>query len=102
MIRHGDSDRRDFFLKQLDEAQVIRLCPCGCDSVDFLIPSMGAPTVIGLTILGDYSYGSVKTGLCGAFVFAKGDMLAGLEVYSIDGITTPKLPSITELRSLET
>jgi hypothetical protein len=103
MIEHGSSIKKDLFLQQLDEAKIIRLCPCGCESIDFLIPSRGEPKVVGLTMLGDFAYGSKETGLCGAFIFSRGDILAGLEVYSIDGrVAAPTLPSVEELESLRT
>ena len=100
ILRNGKSPQRDAMLAQLKEARVIRQCPCGCDSVDFLIPSTGEPKEIALTMLGDYFYDSQDAGLCGIFVFAKGEILGGIEVYSF-GDTPARLPKSSQLRPAE-
>ena len=75
LLRNARSPQRDAMLAQLKEARVTRQCPCGCGSLDLLIPSTGKPKEIALTILGDYLYDSQEAGPCGIFLFAKGNIL---------------------------
>jgi hypothetical protein len=49
-------------------------------------------------VLSDYQWIFPEGYLCGIFVFAKGELLSGLEVWSIDGQATPiSLPAIEDL-----
>jgi|GEM_PF-6068339 len=56
---------------------------------------------VKMHILTDHYWGESGKDLCGIFVFEIGGKLAGLEVYSVDGMITPaKLPNIEELVEL--
>ncbi len=47
----------------------------------------------------DYFWNAPGGGLCGIFVFAEQEQLAGLDVWSVDGAETPYvLPGISDLR----
>jgi hypothetical protein len=90
------------FLPQLEKAKVVSRCSCGCASVNF---SIGGKTSseTGMQILSDYQWSSAVGYLLGIFLFAKGELLSGLEVWSIDGQSIPDtLPSIEELRPIGT
>lgn len=97
MLQHGEPGAAAF-LDQLDDAVVSGVCGCGCASVDFQIGDRHPGRKKGMTILSDYLYGQESQPL-GAFVFAHGDTLGGLEVYGF-GETADRLPSPDELRPM--
>jgi hypothetical protein len=100
MLEHGGRDNSKYLL-QLDKATVIRTCDCGCASVDFQIQDLPMNASAGLDILSDYLY-KVESEVFGIFVFAKDEVLAGLEVYSCSGESTPKtLPETSSLIPFE-
>lgn len=94
LLEHGTAEARGF-LPRLASLEVAATCPCGCPSIDFV-----AKSGMGLTILSDYQFRHSDGHLGGVFVFAYGLELAGLEVWSIDGLGTPPLPAPDGLRSL--
>jgi hypothetical protein len=100
MIEHGNCDHARF-LSQLEIAQVWSQCSCGCASINLQIGNHTTDSKSGLQILGDFIYGEEQTSLFGAFVFAKDDWLAGLEVYSMSGETPTVLPAPEDLRPWE-
>jgi hypothetical protein len=54
-------------------------------------------------LLADFEYRTVKGEPCGAFVFERDGLLAGLEGWSVDGLSTPTtLPAIDESQPLGT
>jgi hypothetical protein len=102
LLEHGEPAARQF-LSQVARARVIERCPCGCASVDFAVDGQRAPTGTGLDILADYQWRGSRGELFGVFVFAREDLLSGLEVWSIDGQSTPvTLPQQWELTPLVT
>ena len=49
-------------------------------------------------VLGDYQWKDTRGNLFGAFVFEQDGLLAGLDLWSIDGAETPRtLPNSMEL-----
>jgi hypothetical protein len=53
----------------------------------------------GIGVLADFEYTTAQGHLCGAFVFERGGLLAGLEVWSADGrATASALPAVGQLR----
>ena len=102
LLEHGELKARPF-LQQLPRAHVVARCPCGCASVDFAIDGQRASSGSGLDILSDYQWRGSQGELFGVFVFAREDLLSGLEVWSIDGQSTPvTLPQPSELTPLVT
>lgn len=101
VIQNGDASAQDKekFLRPLDTAMVVARCPCGCASVDFAIGGK-EPSEVGLTILGDFlCTESDQTN--GIFVFARDDLLAGIEIYQLnDEKIREELPSPELLRPL--
>lgn len=90
MLEHGEPRARDY-LGQLARAYVVARCPCGCASIDLAVE--GIPAVPGgMDVLGDYFFGDDET-LSGAFIFAQGGVLAGLEVYGLAGDSPAVLPA---------
>lgn len=90
------------YLFELDRARVVSHCPCGCASIEFSIGGVVADAARGVTVLSDYEWTDDSGARFGVFVFAKGGQLSGLEVWSMDGLTTPtKLPEVGMLRPLE-
>jgi len=101
LLEHGTPGVAPAFLAQVDQARVASRCPCGCASIDFAIagrlPPVGAP----LQILSDYWWESDEGDKFGVFVFAKADLLAGLEVWSVDGrAVANSLPKIASLKPI--
>ena len=100
LLEHGESGAARF-LEQLPQARVVSHCPCGCASVDFAIGGQRAPAGTGMEILADYEWRGPAGELFGVFAFAQGDLLGGIEVWSIDGEATPTtLPNPAELKPL--
>ena len=100
LLEHDEAGA-ERFVPQLRRARVVARCPCGCASVDFAIDGQRAPTGEGMEILADYQWRGTAGELFGVFVFARRDLLSGLEVWSIDGEATPTaLPDTSELTPL--
>jgi hypothetical protein len=96
LLEHGDGEN-SAFLAQLEQARVSRLCTCGCASIDFSINGK-RPKTFGMRVLSDYQWRSEQGHLCGAFVFEQDGLLAGLDLWSIDGQSTPDaMPPIESL-----
>lgn len=89
------------FLPQLEQARVVSRCPCGCASIDFAIAGRVPPTGKPLAVLSDYEWESDSGARFGVFVFVKDDILAGLEVWSVDGLeAADELPKIESLKPI--
>jgi hypothetical protein len=96
LLEHGDGDNSEF-LEQLNHARVARLCGCGCASIDFSINGR-RPAHFAMRVLSDYQWRNNLGHLCGAFVFEQDGLLAGLDLWSIDGQSTPDaMPPIESL-----
>jgi hypothetical protein len=100
LLEHGNPDAASY-LPQLAKAWVVSRCPCGCASIDFAIggtvPSAGS----GMHILSDYVWQADDGAHCGVFAFSCGGLLAGLEVWSADGMgAVSLLPAVERLRPL--
>lgn len=96
LLEHGNGDNSEF-LRQLELARVVRLCGCGCASIDFAIAGR-RPMQPAMQILSDFQWRTKGGHLCGAFVFEQDGLLAGLDLWSIDGQTTPDaMPPIRDL-----
>ena len=99
MLEHGTLAAARF-LPQLATARVVSRCYCGCASVDFSVGGV-VPAPGPLGILADFEYRTPEGHLCGVFVFEREGLLAGLEVWSVDGLSTPStLPAIEQLQPL--
>lgn len=87
------------YLPQVNRLRVISKCRCGCASVDFSFDGVLPNYRTGLEVLSEHLWGTGGVDLCGIFVFARNEKLAGLEVWSVDGQVTPtELPKIEDLR----
>lgn len=88
------------YLKQLNKIIVISKCPCGCASINFSYKDTDSfhQTNSNFKIISDYKWKDEDNNLYGIFLFSKNDILAGLEVWSIDGNSTPtRLPNHSSL-----
>src|SRR5688500_18166398 len=79
MLAHGES-YAPAFLSQLDDARVSSRCRCGCASVNFSV-ARSEPNTTGMDVLSDYLWEDAEGHRFGAFVFARGGALAGLDVW---------------------
>jgi hypothetical protein len=96
LLEHGDGDNSEF-LEQLNQARVICLCGCGCASIDFSIGGK-RPQNFVMNTRSDYQWHNHQGHLFGAFVFVQDGLLAGLDLWSIDGQSTPDvLPPLNRL-----
>ena len=101
LLEHGQAAATQF-LPQVGRARVVARCRCGCASVDFAVDGQRAPPEESMQILSDYQWRGPSGELFGVFVFARRDLLCGLEVWSIDGEATPTvLPDPSNLTPLE-
>lgn len=96
LLEHGAGDNSSY-LEQLGHARVARLCGCGCASIDFSINGK-RPQNFAMRVLSDYQWRNSQGHLFGAFVFEQDGLLAGLDLWSIDGQSTPD--SMPPLESL--
>lgn len=100
LLEHGTAGAANY-LGQLDQTRVASQCPCGCPTVDLAVGE-APPSVGDKEILSDYQWVDRGDARFGVFVYARAGLLAGLEVWSIDGREMPShLPDTTELRPLE-
>lgn len=96
LLQHGNADAQQF-LSQLTHARVHSRCPCGCASIDFAIAGQ-RPKTFTMRVLSDFLWKDQNDHLFGAFVFEQDGLLAGLDLWSVDGQSTPStLPSIEAL-----
>lgn len=103
LLERGGEDAHAL-LPQLDQARVVARCACGCASVDLAVDGRPADddALMGTVTPDFFFWTEPDGGLCGVFVFAKGGTLVGLEVWSVDGGTTPAtLPAVSQLRLAE-
>jgi len=98
MLEHGGAEAKDI-LPQLDLARVIARCPCGCASIDFEVVGRPRPGG-GMRVLGDFLFGG-EGDLSGAFIFERGGVLAGIEVYGLAGDAPDTLPEPGALRPFD-
>ena len=102
LLQHGERGASDF-LVQLDDARVVSRCSCGCASIDFAINNVVPPPGAGVGILADYEWRGAEGELYGVFVFEREGLLAGLELWSQDGLGQASyLPDIEKLRLVGT
>jgi len=99
LLEHGNARAKES-LRQLAGLRVISQCRCGCASVDFSvegkIPSHGS----GMEVVSDHWWRTEAGNLCGAFVFLRDDLVAGIDLWSIDGQETPsQLPAVERLKA---
>jgi hypothetical protein len=104
MLEHGKPGAQAF-LPQLEMAQVTDWrCPCGCASINFSVEgfielSDRLPSIADFAVA-DFIFGSEQD-LSGIFIFQKGGVLAGLEVYGLAGDAPKSLPLSDSLRPFE-
>lgn len=94
MLEHGDPAGVSF-LNQLAGVRVVAQCACGCGSLDFAVDGLDPPEG-GVRILGDYVVGEERYG---AFIFERGGVLAGIELYGMAVDPPGTLPDPTWLRA---
>jgi hypothetical protein len=96
LLEHGGEGNAKF-LEQLGRARVASLCGCGCASIDFAV-SGKRPDDLTMRTLSDYQWRDDHGHLFGAYVFEQDGLLAGLDLWSIDGQSTPTaMPPIARL-----
>lgn len=96
MLEHGDPEAK-LFLPQLELVRVTAWrCTCGCASIHFVVEGRPAPAV-GIHPIADFVFGDDE-GLSGVFVYEKGGVLGGLEVYGLAGQAPRSLPAPESLR----
>ena len=96
LLNHGCSDAPQF-LTQLDRAEVVAHCRCGCASVDFSVAGR-RPKTFEMRVLSDYQWKDDRGYLFAVMVFEQDGLLAGLDVWSVDGQAIPReLPPIHSL-----
>jgi hypothetical protein len=98
LIEHGNSKDAAVFLSQLKNARVVARCGCGCASFEFAVGGRRNTPASGMQILSDFKWSDEHGHLFGVYVFARGGLLAGLDLWSIDGeATASSLPNIEQL-----
>lgn len=88
LVEHGVAGAREF-LPQVDQVRLVSRCGCGCASLNFEIGGKGWPSRGGMQILSDHQWRDPEGRLFGIFLYAKENTLAGIDVYSVDGLAVP-------------
>jgi hypothetical protein len=102
LLNHGIAKARGY-LPQLERSSVASRCYCGCASINFAVDGMIPPSGDGISVLADSKWRGPQGELFGVFVFERGGVLAGLEVWSQDGLADVKsLPSPELLQPIGT
>ncbi len=100
LLEHGHVAAQSY-LPQLDHARVVSRCYCGCVSIDFAIDEVVPPTGDGMGILADYEWRDDNGAMFGVFVFERAGLLAGLDIWSQDGLApATSLPKLEQLHPL--
>ena len=88
------------YMGQLEEAEVVGGCGCGCPSIDLMVASAVNDAAPSPLLLADAeSPGGVSVGV---ILWARGGCLSGLEVHPWDGTDVIRLPRPETLRNLRT
>jgi hypothetical protein len=98
MLEHG-SDEAALLLPQLELARATSWrCRCGCASFNIVLEGRESP-IATMNVVADFVFGPDDRPN-GIFVFEKGGLLAGLEVYGLAGDAPKSLPKSKLLRPL--
>jgi hypothetical protein len=99
MLEHGTPEAL-LLLPQLAHARVTSwCCPCGCASFNLVVDGQSFPQASGMHIVADFIFGPEQQP-SGIFLFQKGGVLAGLEVYGLAGDAPKFLPAFDDLRQV--
>jgi len=97
LIEHakcGEEEKKKY-LSQLEAATVVRMCECGCASIDFAIAGVASEQFAPLHPFGDFI---AKDRRFGVFVFSKREDLAGVEIYPLGSVEASReFPDPSEL-----
>jgi hypothetical protein len=100
LLEHGENGAAAF-VPQLADTRVVGKCECGCASIDLAVGGQPRRIESSMEILADFVWRDDAGRLFGAFVFAFGGILAGLDLWSVDGESVPVgLPQTHELISM--
>jgi hypothetical protein len=95
LIERGTGDVA-LLRSQLDRASVSARCGCGCASIDLAIDGCQESKDGPMQVVADFAWKTDTGHLCGAYLFTRGERLAGLDLWSIDGAETPIAPPAIE------
>jgi hypothetical protein len=100
MLEHGNQEA-SLLLPQLALARATSWrCPCGCASINLVLEGRPLAEPGGMHIVADFIFGP-DDGPSGIFVFEKGGVLAGLEVYRLADDAPTELPACEALRPFQ-
>lgn len=89
-------------LHEMHNLEVASICKCGCASIDFSLSGKPISSKEGIAVIADYLYKTKSNNQMGCFLFMADGHLAGIEVWSIDGVEIPSdLPAPGELYAYE-
>ena len=97
LLRNGGS-RSALLVPQLSRARVTGRCSCGCASINLSVDGVSHYGEVGIEPVCEYQWRSEDGELFGVFAFACGELLSGIDLWSIDGRATPsELPPVAIL-----
>jgi len=100
LLSHSDV-RAQSFLPQLKHVRVAGRCSCGCASINLSVDGVSHYGVGGMETLCEYQWQAKDGALFGVFAFACNDLLAGIDLWSIDGRSIPvELPPLAALEPM--
>jgi hypothetical protein len=88
------------YIGQLEAAEVVGGCGCGCPSIDLVVASAVTDAAPSPVLLADAE--SPEGVPVGVILWARGGCLSGLEVHPWDGTDVIRLPHAETLRDLRT
>jgi len=97
LLSHGGARSREL-LPQLDAAWVVGKCSCGCASINLSVGGVSHYGVKGMETLCTFRWQSPQGHQFEVFAFACGGLLAGIDLWSVDGQSIPtELPDTQAL-----
>ena len=98
MLENGNQEA-SLLLSQLASLRATSWrCPCGCASFNLVLEGQPSVDSNSMHIVADFIFGP-EDRPSGIFLFEKGGMLAGLEVYGLAGEAPAHLPASEALRA---
>ena len=88
------------YIGQLEVAEVVGGCGCGCPSINFTIASALTEAALSPVLVADAE--SPEGVPVGVILWARGGCLSGLDVHPWDGSDVIRLPHAESLRNLRT
>ena len=100
LIAHGTPNAQKY-IGQVEMAEVVSECTCGCPSIDLAVPGVSSEVPAGSLIISDMVGASPEGVPINVILWVRDDTLSELEIYSTDDSGSFSLPEPGGLRRWE-